>query len=172
MLSQLLLRINWYVGEPEETLNKLSGLVRIKKDHVEGIADMRMLLRYLTTFQIPRERLVFDVSLVHMFPLYSGVVFQAVLPQGDIIALGGRYDELICRFSPPNSISSEPVAAVGINFGQAKIASYYNAFERVKSSCITISLNYTSPCRKAPRRRGCACLYVIPLFTSVQWGDQ
>jgi len=112
-------------------LDKLSELAHVHTKVAEGIQEIRTLMVYMKAFHVPTELLTFDASLVYMFPLYNGLIFQATLPQGDIIAAGGRYDDLISRFSPPNSVSTEPAAAVGINVYMAKLLSRYYAHERV-----------------------------------------
>lgn len=54
------------------------------------------------------ERLLFDSGFSPPFDYYTGQVFELAMPQGAVIASGGRYDRLLQRLGAP-----EPIPAVG-----------------------------------------------------------
>ena len=68
-------------------------------------------------FGVPRERLVFDLSLARGLDYYTGIVFEAFLENVAIgaVCAGGRYDGLCSLFS------QEKFSGVGVAFGFDRI---------------------------------------------------
>ena len=81
-----------------------------------AIQEMRTLYAYLQAFSVPSEQLIFDLSLARGMDYYTGVIFEAVLRDGAIsvgsIAGGGRYDELVGKYS-----KGRKIPAVGFSVG-------------------------------------------------------
>eukprot|EP01087_Luapelamoeba_hula_P021459 TRINITY_DN7508_c0_g1_i2.p1 TRINITY_DN7508_c0_g1~~TRINITY_DN7508_c0_g1_i2.p1 ORF type:complete len:1685 (-),score=296.46 TRINITY_DN7508_c0_g1_i2:8-5062(-) len=119
-------------GDTEETLTKLQRLLRNNKAGMEGIHDIRLLMRYLKAFHVSERVVNYDITLIHNFASYDGIVFHVMLAtRHDLVAVGGRYDRLISRFRA--STSSEPVTAVGVNIALSKLLSIYYSAERNKA---------------------------------------
>ncbi len=82
--------------------------------------DTREIEDFLTickAFGVPRDRLVFDLSLARGLDYYTGIVFETFLQDVDIgaICAGGRYDGLCTLFS------KDQFSGVGVAFGFDRI---------------------------------------------------
>jgi histidyl-tRNA synthetase len=83
----------------------------------EALEDMSILIEYLEILQIT-DKMSFDLSLARGLDYYTGLIFEAVLTEGDkigSIAGGGRYDELLGMFS------SKSIPAVGGSIGIERV---------------------------------------------------
>ncbi len=89
---QIGLQILGLRGQPEQVLPQLAQLPVPS----ERLRDLRQLCQILEAQQV---RVVLDLSLLQTLAYYTGVVFQAVVG-GEVIALGGRYDQLYALYSP------------------------------------------------------------------------
>jgi len=89
---QIGLQILGLRGQPEQVLSELAQL----PVPLERLRDLRQLCQILEAQQV---RVVLDLSLLQTLAYYTGIVFQAVV-EGEIIALGGRYDRLYALYSP------------------------------------------------------------------------
>ncbi|KAJ3415260.1 hypothetical protein HDV05_005270 [Chytridiales sp. JEL 0842] len=128
-------------GLPEEVADriqkyvKMAGSVEIcdflasdpafaaNKRGMEGVADMRLLFKYLDLFGI-KPLLSFDLSLARGLDYYTGVIYEAVFTSTSeetsgvgSIAAGGRYDELVGMFST----SGKKIPCVGISIGVERV---------------------------------------------------
>ena len=84
----------------------------------EGIAELEELFSYLTIMGV--NKAVFDVSLARGLAYYTGTVFEVYAKEGKItssLAAGGRWDQMIGKFSGGN----REVPAVGAAFGLVPI---------------------------------------------------
>ncbi|MFS8860906.1 ATP phosphoribosyltransferase regulatory subunit [Synechococcus sp. H60.3] len=89
---QIGLQILGLRGQPEQVLPQLAQL----PVPPERLRDLRQLCQILEARQV---RVVLDLSLLQTLAYYTGIVFQAVVG-GEVIALGGRYDQLYALYSP------------------------------------------------------------------------
>ena len=89
---QIGLQILGLRGQPEQVLPQLAQL----PVPPERLRDLRQLCQILEAQQV---RVVLDLSLLQTLAYYTGIVFQAVVG-GEVIALGGRYDQLYALYSP------------------------------------------------------------------------
>lgn len=83
----------------------------------EALEEMSILIEYLEILQIT-DKLSFDLSLARGLDYYTGLIFEAVLTEGDqigSIAGGGRYDELLGMFS------NKSIPAVGGSIGIERV---------------------------------------------------
>lgn len=82
-----------------------------------GVAEMRELLAALRQMEVPDSFYRFDLHLVRGLDYYTGPVFESVVESPPIGSLtgGGRYDELIGRFT------GQPLPATGTSIGLERI---------------------------------------------------
>jgi histidyl-tRNA synthetase len=105
-----------------------------QKAIAEALADLQKMVLFLRAFGV-LEKVQFHLGLVLNQPGYDGIIFQATLLNKantstiDIVAAGGRYDKLITEFQT-TTITTSPVAAVGINIAIEKIIFYVSNFEK------------------------------------------
>ena len=116
-------------GMPEEAVNSLSGLLAKGKLTLDDMAqycseDAKETLEQLRTIIETADKLSdsytveFDPSLVRGQGYYTGTVFEVASKQfGGTVAGGGRYDNLIGRFT------GDTVPAVGFSIGFERIFS-------------------------------------------------
>jgi histidyl-tRNA synthetase len=96
-----LLELLQVTGDSREVLGELEGRLDEYPAAVEGIGELREILRYLMDLDIPAERYEVDFSMVRGLDYYTGPILETVVEEPRIgsISGGGRYDELIGMFS-------------------------------------------------------------------------
>lgn len=105
------------------------------KAAVEGLEDMRLLIKYCGIFRVEKE-ILFDLSLARGLDYYTGVIYEAVLKSdtpvtnageesGIIgsVAGGGRYDNLVGMFDQ----KKRQVPCVGVSIGVERVFSVLEA---------------------------------------------
>lgn len=106
-----------------ELINKLleSGELSENKSAKSGLEQLRVLFEYCTAMGIDGN-LRFDLSLARGLDYYTGVIYEAVLTEGDSevgsIAAGGRYDGLVKTLSDGNKFGTP---CVGVSIGIERI---------------------------------------------------
>lgn len=106
-----------------ELIDKLlaEGELSNNKAAKSGLEAVRQLFDYCTCMGI-EGALKFDLSLARGLDYYTGVIYEAVLTEGDSeigsIAAGGRYDGLVKALSDSNKHS---VPCVGVSIGIERI---------------------------------------------------
>jgi histidyl-tRNA synthetase len=104
---------------PEKLLEKLKADSTLleNKSGKEAIDDMEVLIDYISILNIT-QFISFDLSLARGLDYYTGLIFEAVLIDGDFlgsIAGGGRYDELLGMFS------GKSIPAIGGSIGIERV---------------------------------------------------
>ncbi len=67
----------------------------------ESVDRLQRMLGYLTAY-LPEDSFRLDLSLVREMPYYTGSIFEIYCCEsGEVLAGGGRYDQLIGHFGPP-----------------------------------------------------------------------
>ncbi|MBE0453549.1 MAG: histidine--tRNA ligase [Roseovarius sp.] len=105
-----------------ETLERLSAAVGHSGIGAEGVAELREIANLLAAQGYGPDRIVIDPSVVRGLGYYTGPVFEAELTfeildekgrprQFGSVAGGGRYDDLVARFT------GQQVPAVGVSIG-------------------------------------------------------
>ena len=105
-----------------ETLNNLRGAIGSSSLGAEGVAELEEIAAHLTAQGYGPDRIVIDPSVVRGLGYYTGPVFEAELTfeilddkgrkrQFGSVAGGGRYDDLVKRFT------GQAVPATGISIG-------------------------------------------------------
>ncbi|MBI5414167.1 histidine--tRNA ligase [Candidatus Peregrinibacteria bacterium] len=93
----------------------LSGTFSEKLEKLKNYdtAEIREFHSLCENFGIPEENLEFDISLARGLDYYTGVIFEAILPDVEIgsVCGGGRYDDLCGRFM------EEKLSGTGVSFG-------------------------------------------------------
>ncbi|MCD6097275.1 histidine--tRNA ligase [bacterium] len=103
-------------GEPDEVIERLLSL--LGEDVSDICGEMRRFFGMVFSFGVPKGRLVFDLSLMRGLDYYTGIVFEAYLPDlPDVgsLAAGGRYDNLVGLFM------NRSVPATGTTIGIDRI---------------------------------------------------
>ncbi|MCC6934082.1 MAG: histidine--tRNA ligase [Candidatus Yanofskybacteria bacterium] len=88
---------------PEALLDQASALLKFGAQSERGIAELRELIAHLDAFDIPRSAWTLDLAVARGLGYYTGTVFETTLlalPQYGSVCSGGRYDNLVTRFSP------------------------------------------------------------------------
>ena len=103
---------------PNALLDKADELLKFSGRAHEGIAELRELTTHLDALGIPRTAWALDLSIARGLGYYTGVVFEAFLlglERYGSICSGGRYDNLVERFSPMK------LAGVGMSVGMDRL---------------------------------------------------
>lgn len=108
-------------GSRTEVLDRLAPLVGTDPVGLAGIEELRAIDALLTTMGMGEDRVAFDPTVVRGLDYYTGPVYEAVLTFDDdadagsqrflSVAGGGRYDDLVKRFT------GDDVPAAGASIG-------------------------------------------------------
>lgn len=104
-------------GTTEELLAHLDRALAQTRNGPQGVAEARELFGILPALGVPAEHYRFDLRLVRGLDYYTGPVHESVVSTPPIGSLtgGGRYDELIGRFT------GTPIPATGTTIGLERI---------------------------------------------------
>jgi histidyl-tRNA synthetase len=83
-------------------IQELGKQFRDDEKGMAGLEEIEEVIRHLHDFGVPPEHYSFDLHLARGLDYYTGPIFETVLPDHPHIGSltgGGRYDELIGRFS-------------------------------------------------------------------------
>ena len=106
--------LNLTGNTPEELLTNAELLLKFGTQSQEGMRELRELIGHLDAFHVPRSAWTLDLSVARGLGYYTGTVFEtmlAALPQYGSVCSGGRYDDLVSRFSPMQ------LSGVGLSVG-------------------------------------------------------
>lgn len=106
----------------EDVLDRLARFVGISEDGKVGLSELQQIHDLLVSMSIGSDQVVFDTSVVRGLAYYTGPVFEAALTfevlddrgqkkQFGSVAGGGRYDDLVKRFT------GKDVPACGASIG-------------------------------------------------------
>lgn len=87
----------------EALLDNAASLLKFGTASQDGIRELRELVGHLDALRIPRSAWYTDLSVARGLGYYTGTVFETTLtgaPQYGSVCSGGRYDNLVSRFSP------------------------------------------------------------------------
>jgi len=96
------------------------------------IGEMKEFLDICQSYNIPENKLEFDVSLARGLDYYTGVIYEVFLPNVDIGAVcgGGRYDDLCGLFT------NKEFSGVGVAFGFDRVVSVAEELGILKDNCL------------------------------------
>jgi ATP phosphoribosyltransferase regulatory subunit len=92
-------------GQPEEVLQRVSAL-ELSLEQRQMVSDLKALLELVRTSGLEmagNPSLVLDLSLIHTFDYYTGIVFEAINSSDSgqrVLGQGGRYDQLLGVYHP------------------------------------------------------------------------
>ncbi|KAF2078430.1 hypothetical protein CYY_000297 [Polysphondylium violaceum] len=125
-------------GELLHSVSQLETLLGNRNEAMVGIQDLKALSRNLQMINII-PKFFLDLSLIHNYSYYDGIVFQAIIerPNPDnpnlqkieIIMAGGRYDKLI-RSLHPNPAQANNIGGIGVTIASEKIVQSVLMFEQ------------------------------------------
>ncbi|HEX8570965.1 MAG TPA: histidine--tRNA ligase [Caulobacteraceae bacterium] len=122
-------------GDRSTVLDRLSGVVGGSSEGVEGLEELRRIGEALKGLGVSEGQAVFDPAVVRGLEYYTGPVFEAELTIDTVdergaavrfgsVGGGGRYDDLIARFT------GQAVPATGFSFGVSRLAAALRAAGR------------------------------------------
>ena len=114
--------------DEEEHLNQIAHLIRTSAIGAEGLNELEQIVKLLNASGYGPDRVMFDTGVVRGLDYYTGPVWEAELlmpvtnDAGEevvfgSIASGGRYDDLVARFT------GQRVPAAGISIGVSRLLS-------------------------------------------------
>ncbi len=109
----------------KDTANSTKVLKEIDHPDIkEGLAQLDELFLYLQKSNVDKNFYKFDISMVRGLDYYTGIIHETLVEEPKIgsIAAGGRYDELIGKFS------GTKVPATGVSFGLERLIEVINEF--------------------------------------------
>ena len=116
-------------AKDEEThLNQIATLISESKIGAEGLIELEQIVKLLSASGYGPDRVMFDTGVVRGLDYYTGPVWEGELTRpatndaGEevvfgAIASGGRYDDLVARFT------GQRVPAAGISIGVSRLLS-------------------------------------------------
>ncbi len=127
-------------------LEAVSALMGNSNDAMQGVAELREILDNLKALKVPDSAWVIDLSVARGLGYYTGPVFETILtdiPELGSVFSGGRYDDLVMRFS------SNKVPATGASVGVDRIFAAMEKLKLVrqqKSVAKVVVLNFDPTC--------------------------
>jgi len=120
-----------------ETLDRIAAVIGGSAEGDEGLTELRAIGDALSSMGVDEGRAKFDPSVVRGLEYYTGPVFEAELLleakdekgrpiQFGSIGGGGRYDDLVARFT------GERTPATGFSFGVSRLAAALKASGRTQ----------------------------------------
>ncbi len=111
-------------GKWQEILDHLEKSLTGTQHGERGLAEMRELFEALAALGVPEKHYRLDLCLVRGLDYYTGPVYESIVTEPAIgsITGGGRYDELIGRFT------GQPIPATGTSLGLERIIEVMKEF--------------------------------------------
>ena len=114
-------------GSRQATLDRLADVIGGSAEGDEGLAELGKIGEALASLGVGEDQALFDPSVVRGLEYYTGAVFEAELLGEEVgedgqavrfgaIGGGGRYDDLVARFT------GERTPAIGFSFGVSRLA--------------------------------------------------
>jgi len=136
-----------------ETLEALGAAVGTSDDAQAGIGELEAITRALEALGAPEADVVFDPSIVRGLEYYTGPVFEAELlketvdENGNSVRIGsvgggGRYDDLIARFT------GDKVPATGFSVGVSRLAAAFaisGEIDALNGPVVVLNMNRDDP---------------------------
>lgn len=95
--------LNLKAETPEALLASVHTMLQFGETSHPGIEELKALIGHLDALHVPRSAWELDLSIARGLGYYTGTVFEttlSALPQYGSVCSGGRYDDLVSRFSP------------------------------------------------------------------------
>ncbi len=121
-----------------DSAEELLGDIAISK---EGIDELRQIKSYLNRLGIAEGKSRIDITIVRGLGYYTGPVFETILndlPEFGSVFSGGRYDNMVGRFSGKN------IPATGTSFGVDRMLSALIELKAIKMTTATSKVLVTT----------------------------
>jgi histidyl-tRNA synthetase len=128
----------------DATLNEVGLLMADSEIAKEGINEVKKIRQYLTALGVPDDKWTIDFSVARGLGYYTGPVFETILndiPSIGSVFSGGRYDDLVSKFS------DQSVPATGASIGVDRLFAAMEKLNLIKpivSTAQVIVLNFDS----------------------------
>ncbi len=131
----------------EEILQSAETLMSNSAQAKEGVSELKEISSYVKALGVPAEHWKVDLSVARGLGYYTGPVFETTLtnlPSIGSVFSGGRYDDLVARFSPTT------IPATGASVGVDRL---YAAMEKLGAitakTTVTqvMALDFSAECR-------------------------
>lgn len=112
------------------TLEAVRGLMSSSPTATAGIAELEEIAKHVEALGVPMDAWTIDLSVARGLGYYTGPVFEATLrdlPEIGSVFSGGRYDDLVTRFS------SLSIPAVGASVGVDRLFAALEKLQLIKS---------------------------------------
>ena len=127
-------------GDFEALLAQVESLCDRQGIMAEGVDELRQVAEYLDAAGIPRTHWKLDLSIARGLGYYTGPVFETTLldlPDIGSVCSGGRYNDLVNRFSP------DSMPAVGASIGVDRLFAALKELDQIKLAPTKIDLLVT-----------------------------
>ncbi|MDB5037914.1 MAG: Histidine--tRNA ligase [Bacteriovoracaceae bacterium] len=122
-------------NEIDELISGNLSFEKIKKINPEVSGELKNLIDQLKALNLPLSAITFDPSLARGLSYYTGAVFELRHPSaGYSLGGGGRYDQLIGRFS------KQEIPACGFSIGFDRLLLLLTETEKAKNSVLFIPI--------------------------------
>lgn len=122
--------------DQEATLNLVGELMSDYGEASEGVAELKEILKYVKALGVPDDAWAIDLSVARGLGYYTGPVFEAILtklPSIGSVFSGGRYNDLVSKFSSMN------VPATGASVGVDRLFAAMKELNLVGNETKTVS---------------------------------
>jgi len=123
--------IDLRAGNQRETLTAVRALMANSPVAQNGIEELESIVGHVEALGVPADAWTIDLSVARGLGYYTGPVFEAILqdlPEIGSVFSGGRYDDLVSRFSDMN------VPATGASVGVDRLFAALEKLELVQSA--------------------------------------
>ena len=123
-----------------DLIEKLKDFFRGVTIAEEGIQECEEIIRYLKVLDIPEKNWKFDLSIARGLGYYTGPVFETTLtdlPGIGSVFSGGRYDELVMRYT------GEKIPATGASVGVDRLIAALEKLGKIKKTVATAKVLLT-----------------------------
>lgn len=132
-------KLSTFLGTQGDTIDAtLDGLADLMKESVvalEGIDELRAIVKGVDSLGVPRSAWKVDLSVARGLGYYTGPVFETTLldlPSIGSVFSGGRYDDLVSRFG------SQSIPATGASVGVDRLFAAMESLGLVKKEGTTV----------------------------------
>lgn len=114
-------------GSNKEMFSKLRSLDIKSPVFMEGLNEISLVFENLPHFNVPETCCKIDLSVARGLDYYTGMVFETTLeeyPQFGSVCSGGRYDNLVSKFSTGNKEKEESsldLPGIGVSIGLTRL---------------------------------------------------
>jgi len=124
----------------DEAIASVTEFFKDVPNSEEGLRELKEISEYLDAFEIPKERVIVDLSIARGLDYYTGPVYEAILlscREFGVVLAGGRYDQLIKR------ATGEKLPATGASIGIDRLFAALKKCTEVESKSSTADVLVT-----------------------------